>query len=83
MDLSTFKNDEEIVQYLEAQLDKINTLNECRLFREEQMQLSEKILNFRNCIEWIIRSNQVITICCKHGFTFRGNRKQKTIFILS
>ena len=24
MDLSTFKNDEEIVQYLEAQLDKIN-----------------------------------------------------------
>ena len=61
MDLSTFKNDEEIVQYLEAQLDKINTLNECRLFREEQMQLSEKILNFRNCIEWIIRSNQVIT----------------------
>lgn len=61
MDLSTFKNDKEIVQYLEEQLNKINTLNECRLFREEQMQLSEEILNFRNCIEWIIRSNQVIS----------------------
>lgn len=61
MDLNTFKNDEEIVSYLKAQLDKINTLNECRLFREEQMQLSEEILNFRNCIEWIIRSNQVIS----------------------
>lgn len=61
MDLNVFKNDKEIVQYLEAQLDKIITLNECRLFREEQLQLSEEILRFRNCIEWTIRSNQVIS----------------------
>ena len=60
MDLSAFKNDEEITEYLKAQLGKIDTLNECRLYKEEQLQLSEELLQFRNCIEWIIRSNQVI-----------------------
>ncbi len=61
MDLNTFKNDDEIIHYLETQLDKISILKECRLFREEQLQLSEELLNFRNCIEWVIRSNQVIS----------------------
>jgi len=60
MDLNTFKNDEEIIQYFKDKLEKIDTLNECRLFKEEQLQLSEEVLHFRNCIEWIIRSNQVI-----------------------
>lgn len=60
MDLNRFKNDNEIIHYLEAQMDKISILKECRLFREEQLQLSEELLNFRNCIEWLIRSNQVI-----------------------
>lgn len=60
MDFSSFKNDEEIIQYLEDQLEKIHILNECRLYKEEQLQLSEEVLWFRNCIEWIIRSNQVI-----------------------
>ncbi len=60
MDISTFKNDEQIVKYLKEQLEMIETLNECRLFKEEQFQLTDDILHFRNCIEWIIRSNQVI-----------------------
>lgn len=60
MDLSMFENDEQIVQYIKDQLEKIHTLNECRLYREEQLQLSEEVFWFRNCIEWIIRSNQVI-----------------------
>jgi hypothetical protein len=68
MDLNTFKNDEELIQYLKGELEKIDTLNECRLFKEEQLQLSEEILHFRNCIEWIIRSNQVI-INIKYALT--------------
>lgn len=60
MNLNKFKNDEEIIQYLREQLDKIDTLNECRLFKEEQLQITEEMLHFRNCIEWIIRSNQII-----------------------
>ena len=60
MDLSVFNNDEEIVQYLKTQIKIIDTLNECRLFKEEQLQLSPEILHFRNCIEWIIRSNKII-----------------------
>ena len=68
VDLSTFKSDEEIIQYLKENLGEIDTLNECRLFREEQLQLSDEILNFRNCIEWLIRLNQVI-INTKYALT--------------
>lgn len=68
MDLNTFKNDKEIIQYLKARLEGIDTLNECRLFKEEQLRLSEEVLYFRNCIEWIIRSNQVI-INIKYALT--------------
>lgn len=60
MDLNTLKNDEEIVLFLKAEIEKIETLNECRLFKEEQLQLFGEMLHFRNCIEWIIRSNQII-----------------------
>lgn len=61
MDLNTFKNDDEIIKYLKGQFEKIEILNECRLFKEEQLQLTEEMLHFRNCIEWIIRSNKIIT----------------------
>lgn len=60
MTLKEFRDDKEIIQYLKTQIGKIDTLNECRLFREEQLQISEEMLYFRNCIEWIIRSNQII-----------------------
>lgn len=60
MDLNSFKNDSEIIEYLQKEITKITPLNECRLFREEQLQISEEMLHFRNCIEWLIRSNVVI-----------------------
>jgi len=60
MDLNTLRNDKEVIQYLKAQFEKIDILNECRLFKEEQLQLTEEMLHFRNCIEWIIRSNKII-----------------------
>lgn len=60
MNLSSFKSDEEIIAFLQAEIDSINKINECRLFREEQLQLSEEMMHFRNCIEWLIRSNMVI-----------------------
>lgn len=61
MGLSKFKTYKEIVDFLQSEIDNINKLNECRLFREEQFQLSEEIMHFRNCIEWLIRSNMIIS----------------------
>lgn len=60
MDLNSFKSDEEIIEYLKIQVERIVTVNECHLFREEQMVFSEEMLRFRNCIEWLIRINTLI-----------------------
>lgn len=60
MRLEDFESNDAIIAYLETQMTKICPLNECRLSKDEQLQLSDEIIHFRNCIEWIIRSNQVI-----------------------
>lgn len=60
MDLNKFDSDAKIIKYLQSQIDKISSVDECRLFREEQLRISEEMIYFRNCIEWLIRSNQLI-----------------------
>jgi len=60
MDLNKFEDDEQVVKYLKEQIDNIHTLDECRLHKEEQYQTLEEVLWFRNCIEWVIRINEVI-----------------------
>ncbi|WP_207663822.1 hypothetical protein, partial [Roseburia sp. AF25-25LB] len=35
-------------------------LDECRLYREEQLQITEEVMRARNSIEWLIRINKVI-----------------------
>lgn len=60
MDISRFKNDKEIVEFLKSEIEKIVLLNECRLYKEEQFQISEEVIKYRNSIEWIIRCNQII-----------------------
>ena len=60
MDLTKFGSDEEIVKYLKTTINQIGLLNECRLFKEEQLQITDEVIHFRNCIEWIIRANSVI-----------------------
>lgn len=60
MDLSIFKNDKEIVEFLKTEIEKIVLLNECRLYKEEQFQISKEVIKYRNSIEWIIRCNQII-----------------------
>lgn len=60
MDLERFKTDDEIVKYLYKQVNNITPLNECRLYKEEQLQITDDVLLLRNCIEWIIRANTVI-----------------------
>ena len=61
MDLNAFNNNEEIILYLKESIKNITILNECRLTKKEQLYVSEDVIHFRNCIEWIIRSNQVIS----------------------
>ncbi len=55
-----FKTDNEIRIYLEEKINNIEFLDECRLYKEEQLSLKEGIMRFRNLIEWIIRSNSLI-----------------------
>lgn len=55
-----FKTDNEIRVYLEEKINNIESLDECRLYKEEQLSLKEGIMRFRNLIEWIIRSNSLI-----------------------
>lgn len=55
-----FKTDKEIKNHLEQEINKIESLSECRLHREEQFSLKEGIFKFRNLIERIIRANSLI-----------------------
>lgn len=60
-----FETDKEIKEYIETSIDTIELLNECRLYKEEQLQITEDVMRIRNSIEWIIRTNKVI-----HDFTY-------------
>ena len=60
-----FSTDEEIREYIEKNIDGIELLNECRLYREEQLQITEDVMRIRNSTEWLIRINKVI-----HNLTY-------------
>lgn len=56
-----FKTDLEIMEFLKNKIESIGSLNECRLYREEEyVKLDQEIIKFKNCIEWIIRANVLI-----------------------
>ena len=63
--MQTFNTDKEIKEYIEKNIDAIEQLDECRLYKEEQLQITEEVMRIRNSIEWIIRINKVI-----HNFTY-------------
>lgn len=58
--MQQFNSDKEIKEYIEKSIDTINLLNECRLYREEQLQITKDVMRARNSTEWIIRINKVI-----------------------
>lgn len=58
-----FNSDKEIKEYIEKGIGSINILDECRLYREEQLQITEDVMRARNSTEWIIRINKVINNC--------------------
>ena len=58
--MQTFNTDKEIKEYIEKNIDSIKLLDECRLYKEEQLQITEEVMRIRNSIEWIIRINKVI-----------------------
>ncbi len=45
-----FSTDEEIRGYIEKSIEDIELLNECRLYREEQLQITERW----DCGVWLI-----------------------------
>ena len=67
--MQTFNTDKEIKEYIEKNIDSIKLLDECRLYKEEQLQITEEVMRIRNSIEWIIRINKVI-----HNFTYAIRR---------
>lgn len=58
--MQQFNSDIEIKEYIEKSIESIKLLNECRLYREEQLQITEEVMRVRNSTEWIIRINKVI-----------------------
>ena len=54
------KTNIEIKNYLELKINRIEFLDECRLYKEEQISIKKEIFKFRNSIEWIIRANSLI-----------------------
>lgn len=58
--MQQFSSDKEIREYIEKSIDSIDILDECRLYREEQLQITDDVMKARNSTEWIIRINKVI-----------------------
>lgn len=58
--MQQFNSDEEIMQYITDSIDSIKLLEECRLYKKEQYQMSEQVMKARNATEWVIRINKVI-----------------------
>lgn len=58
--MQQFNSDKEIKEYIEKSIDSIKLLDECRLYREEQLQITEEVMKARNSTEWLIRINKVI-----------------------
>lgn len=59
-ELEEFDKEEDIIYFLENEIINIEILDECRLYREEQMAISEELLIYRNCVEWLRRLNKII-----------------------
>lgn len=60
--MQTFNTDKEIKEYIEKNIDSIKLLDECRLYKEEQLQITEEVMRIRNSIEWIIRINTTLQL---------------------
>lgn len=58
--MRNFKSDNEIKKYIEMEIENIEYIDECRLYKEEQLQCSENVFRARNATEWLIRINKVI-----------------------
>lgn len=48
--MKQFETDKEIREYIEKGIDAIELLNECRLYKEEQLQITEEVMRIRNLI---------------------------------
>ena len=58
--MKKFKNEIEITSFINEKLKSIETVRECRLYREEQYQITKEVVHVRNCSEWLIRINKII-----------------------
>lgn len=51
--MKQFETDNEIREYIEKSIDALELLNECRLYKEEQFQITKDVMRIRNSIELI------------------------------
>lgn len=67
--MRNFNTNKEALDYIDMKLEKLIPMNECRLYREEQIfgEL-DNTFKVRNILEWIIRTNKVF-IDFKYSFT--------------
>jgi len=72
------ETNEQVVEYIEETLSKINLIEEHRLYREEQYQDLEEVIIVRNSLNWIIRLNKLIKFF-KYSYinAFKNGKKIK------
>lgn len=58
--MDRFQSDEQIINYIRNMIQDIYGLPEHRLYKEEQLQLSQNVFKIRNTVEWIIRINKLL-----------------------
>ncbi len=58
--MNRFKSDDEIIDYIEKDIEDLEKINENRLHKEKQLQLNDESFRIRNCIEWVIGINRLI-----------------------
>ena len=52
--MKQFDSNKDIKEYIENSIGSIKTLNECRLYRDEQLQINDEVIRARNSTEWIL-----------------------------
>lgn len=48
--MKQFETGKEIREYIEKSIDAIKLFSECRLYKEEQLQITEEVMRIRNLI---------------------------------
>lgn len=59
--MGKISDNQKLARFLRKKLNEVSTLTEHRLYREEQYSIDKDVLAVRNCLNWVLRINKLIT----------------------